>query len=422
MTDTAIIDRVVTTEVLTLPAGVTAVENTAPIASTGSYAVYVTRTQHPQMDPNNVGRIQRCTGSAVAGAFINEHATARVWGAIVNPEPVNGRTYYVKDRFIARFNDVEHRADRHFDSSPWSIIAGHDNSPWPYPSDSVSTIADETYFEVNLAGVSDVGQAVADAEIPVPAEVRPVADNSSAGPFYGMGASEEDGTTVLLDPEREFGKLYILAVGGGNNPRVATWVKGESGEGEWRLHGYLGRYSRQTELESMLHLDPLPAVNWVKARMRRRDVVVHRENTLASLNTELANERSKWSSMNEALNEMATDKGHCSDYDAIVEAVGLDPRTKNWDVEVEVEVQFTDTSPSSNLDSRLGYEYGITMEASSVTVTAKVNITVTVEASSSDAARDNVSTTEIEDRLESDLPSDFTVIDWTITNASRSDD
>lgn len=413
MTDTALLERVVTSTVHTLPAGVTAVRsNPAEYSRGDSYALYVTAAEMGNNE-RRIGTVVSVVPAPSGNGWLLPGGDGRLYGSVVNPPRVDGRHYYIKDVCTARYNDDMHIPARNRASDPWSLVLTASGAAWPVANDSMQNLsADLMFIEVNIE-VSDVGQGE-----PVVA----VIDNAASitGPVRGMGHVEEDGT-VLLNPERVFGQRYVV-FDTSNHPRSATWWDNGEG-GKWLYHGYFTTYGSTVEHEHFTRITEMVDPSWAKIRMRRRSVQVPtNEILLESQRQQLRDEVTKWQEMNEALNEMATDKGHCSDYDAIVTAVGMEPRNRKYDIEVTATVEWTDESPSSRLDTALTNEYdGLNIEATSITVTAKVIVTIyEQEGSDGDAAGANIASSDVEDKLDGELPSGYSLIDWEVSDSNVS--
>lgn len=415
MTDTALLERVVTTTSLTLPAGITAVaSNPINFDRDNTYPLFVTRTEHPRT-ADRIGTVARVIPAPSGNGWLLPDGTGRLFGSVVCPARVNGSTYYVKDMGIMRYNDGDHVGDRHHPLHSWSILRRTDGSEWPVNNDSLDSLSEAAvWFEVTL-DVSDVRQG---ETTPEPAYFT--GDSTLAGPLRGCAQPEEDGR-ILLNPEREFGTTY-LRFADGYHPYPALWRDNGEG-GEWVNNGqFTNYYGNGVELESIVRFVDERRTQWVKLKTRRRAEQVEDNEALLDLQRQLRVEREEWEAMNEALNDMATDRGHCSDYDDIVTRVGMNPRQRKFDIEVEVDVEFTDDSVSGRLDERLASEYNLSsFDASEITVSGKVRVTFyELEGRDADAAGECIDTSEIEDKLDGDLPSGFSVNDWTIINSSYS--
>jgi hypothetical protein len=379
----------------------------------------------------------------------------RYYGAQVNPEPENGKHYRTIGggiSILVRYNDDEHSADRNMDSRAFSLIRSEGENAWTLPGDGVNSLSGWPYIEVSFDSadaaddeqpgtaetddqVTAVRTAVEDAEAEAEAEVPAVAtiEDGPEAPTRGMALKEEDGT-VLLDPELVQGQAYLFWQNEGWEHRYSdTWLRVylgkredndaerwlELGSADWDRYASAVRWANNY---ADTGIATSGRYHWAKASYGRPEA--DETVTATTWTTALDAERTAFEEFNERTNDIAEDAGWCEEYDRIVTSVGMTGRNMKWDVEVEVEFTFSNTDPSSRVDEFLASHHDLSgLTISNADYKATATITITVEGKDSDAAEDNVDSSELENYLrgQMDYASYISIDDWTIQNTTQAD-
>jgi hypothetical protein len=352
----------------------------------------------------------------------------RVYGAPLNPEMVDGRYYRSLGHrdMLVRYNDEDHRGDRHNDGMPLSIIASG-GAPWPFPSDSMGMWQDVPYIEVEAPALTPAPEVPA-AELTDAHQF--VEDTGTSGPTRGLAEADADGR-VLLNPELEVGGMYLYWTAG------REWTDGSIVEGRivrditdgapafshvgyWtmeRFNGELGPYF-YTSRRTVLDPDDEYPKNWAKLALTTPEPT--NTDTLV-WSAMLSREAQLFSEFNAATNTLAEENEWCSEYEGIVEKLGMEGReekTRDWDVAVDVDFSFTVDSVSGAIDRAVASDYsipGISISSARFTGSTRVNITVS-ELRNEDAVRDYIDTNEVYEALSSMMSGadDIEVDDYTI--------
>lgn len=373
---------------------------------------------------------------------------SRFVGAEVNPTPENGATYrcFSRDRhgalsrsFLLRYNDDDHRGDRNNSTYAWSVIGGADGphyldtdalteTPALYvkvesvgiptegaPAVSSPTELDELLSPVSAADLVDPAPAVAEPE---PAPVDP-----NIARFFGKGKLEEDGT-LALNPEVEVGEWYIIICPSYSRlPYIGIATAG--GGRQTDSFSTIGIYA---DADSPMREDfqvfdrRYWEMEWVKADAKdSRPESAVEDGVRENLEAQLLVERTEYTRLRTDLNEVAREQGWCSDYDAIVQMVGMpgrnqddpdaiededsEPTNYDWTVSITAEVSFTDSSPNSRIDDAMAEDYEVSrFVTGSISGTATVEFEMTVdEEPNEESVRDYVDSSEVSNWMNNNL-------------------
>lgn len=171
---------------------------------------------------------------------------------------------------------------------------------------------------------------------------------------------------------------------------------------------------------------------WVRADRPAAPVpleVTSTEQSVAAILEQQARTSARREAYSERINELAEDNAWCSDFEEIVQGVGLPGRTKprnDVSVDLRVEVTLHNDSPSGELDERIGADAGASMTLSSVEVTGTVDVTVQLsevqitDSSDYSDVDELIERSEVEDAIDNQL-SGFTVVSvdgWTVESFS----
>ena len=388
------------------------------------YLLYVTSTENPGVNSDKVGTVLKVTPAASLYGWLyrdEDRNLHRMFGAPLNPDMVNGRHYRSLGNrdMLVRFNDEAHRADRHTDGMALSILASA-GVPWPFPNDSmgpwhedIAYIQVETPAAVEPAAVMDAHQFVEDITVD--------------GPTRGFAELDSEGR-VPLDPPLVPGELYLFwsesaAWGRGNNVELRMFTGTTDNEpgfsflGYWSMENVASEWvpyfysNRRTILDSTLThhwaklaLVPGPAINTDPSTVTDQRVL----------------ELGEFNEFNEATNALARDNDWCSEYEGIVEAVGMVGRTKevnDYDVVVSVDFSFDVDSVPGRIDTEVANQYDIpdiSLSNARFTGTARVTVYVSEQDCEEDA-RDQVDTEMIEEALVDMMSSEvdeISISDW----------
>jgi len=343
-----------------------------------------------------------------------------VHGARLNPEMQNGHYYRSLDAtgLLVRYNDDEHESARNLPLLPLSIIAAN-GSTWPVPGDGTVWAANVQYIEVEKPeGEAD----------PEPMDVHQ--SNAADGPTWGHAVVGED-ECVVVNPDLEAGKLYLVWA-----ERVIPW----DAASRITLVGYLGKPEEAEVHDRFVFVgaystSPAGVVNFVNdtsiqfahsdrellkwAELALTTPEPDSERTANALYSTMTTESGAFTALNEAMNELADEHDWCSDYESIIEPLGMEGRVqeKDWLVEVDVTFTFDDENPSGEFDERAATRHavdGLTITNASYSATARISIYV--DDTSEQGARDYIDSSEIEERLQNMMShaSSVDVSNWDI--------
>lgn len=398
--------------------------------------VYVTSVEGEDRD-SVVGTVQTVRPSPIQDGWFRRDANGRngvqrVYGAVLNDPMVNGRYYrsLTGSGSLVRFNDEDHAGDRHLSRLPLSILATN-GVTWPVPNDGMTMWDDSVpYIEVEAptgaAEVTDAHQFVEDTTI--------------TGPTRGIAEAEPDGR-VLLNPDIEVGGMYVFWSTRQSWPDRANMVEGRictaitDGTPTFQYFGYwaVERFndadtpyfysSRRTILDGTTENK-----GWAKLAMTGATEVTTTDADVTRLNDLRSAEAAEFSEFNESTNTLARDNDWCSEYEGIVEPLGMEGRTKtvhDYDVELSVDFSFEVDSVSSRIDTEVGNQYdipGISLDSATFTGTASVTITLS-DRDEDDDLEDYIDTSDVEDALNREMSgvSSIDVNDWSIQRSSIRD-
>lgn len=433
--DTATIERFTTTTAALTPITETPVVRACLESerhSPGTFMVYVTALEVPADDHNHlIGTVVKVSASPSMNGWLHTtdgpYRTIRVFGAPLNPEMENGKHYRQlgERNIMARFNDDDHRGDRNNPTAPLSLISGA-GAPWPFPGDSMG-MWDASVPYIEVEGPST----------PEPMDVQQFADAdmlAASGPAHGFALREADGN-VLLNPELEVGEFYIYwttsrawADGSMSEARMVTAIEDGTPRfahfGYWTMERVAGELVPYFYTSRRTVLDSEPEKGWVKLALTV-PAATNIDTTVWA--NRAATERGEFAEFNEATNELARDNDWCSEYEGIVEALGMEGRTKqlyDFDIDVAVDFSFDVDSVSSQMDSRIATDYdipGFSGSSARLTGTATVTIRISEQEDESDA-HDQIDSEAVETELSNMMSGDVDSIDisdWTIGNTRQ---
>lgn len=355
-------------------------------------------------------------------------------GAVINPEPVNGRYYRTVAgvNLLVRYNDDAHTGDRHRPTMPWSLIRGEGEQVWVIPNDGLLSLADYAYIEVEAPANVDAVTAT-DADVTAVRTALVVEDITVNGPTRGMAQAEDDGT-VLLSPDPVVGDMYLLWDTRRWDPArtvtdLVTYTGEEDGVKRWASVGYYGwdRYNNRVtfQLDHYRGLVTPAEPQWAKLRMEVPEPTSTPEQ-VAVLRAQLETLQSARKEFNTALNQLASDNDWCGEYERIIEKVGMKGRRTEWEVELSVDFTFEDNNPEgSNVEDAAEERYGSSMTLTEVRYTAKMDVTLRVTAQDEDSIDDAISTSDIHDQIRDALgyrASNIDVDDYSIESTSEVND
>ena len=429
------------------------VANPTPIMSVAAQQLmlWVTDSTTPA-GQEYIGTFQyvMAAGSGDGWLFDGPTSTLRLRGAIVDPTPVNGRTYRVLGEregasYLVRYNDEDHRGDRHRAYNPWSIIGGRGTAPHFSERDTPVENYVESAHYIEVQPTSDDRSSVTEedlvAEIPVPEVVRFI-DNAADGPTRGLAVTNMAGQ-VALNPERVVGREYLVWSEPLNrDERAALKLAVFTGPADpanntagFVSDGYLHTFTNDpSDLGHRTTEQNLPgheSIRWAELAIPERpeltaDDQVTAATKAARLRTEARQLEVSFTEFNDALNELAKEKGWCSEYEDIVTSIGMTGRNRKYDVEVSVDFTFDIGSPSSTIDRAVSYSPGMTLELSNLRATSSATVTISdVECEGdTDSMSNYISNSDVQDALESMLSGvdDIEIDDWTVEDYSSSDD
>lgn len=412
------------------------------------HMIWVTGTTIPAGN-DYVGTFQHAIPAGSGDGWLMDGAfqTIRVRGAIVDPVPVNGGIYRAlgPSRWLLRYNDEDHRGDRHSRENPWSIIGGEGTAPHFSDGDSpVMGYMDRSHY-LRVQSPDDRSSVLTedDLELEVPVAPEPVARiaNDRTGPTRGFAVTGDDGL-VEVNPERVVGRTYIVW----DTENLTARELGMA-----MFHGPADPVDRTAGFVSVGSLigtmtdDPadvrrntterdLPIsrrIAWAELALVERPVLTADQRIAAQQKAELLRSQtralqSSYTEFNDALNELAKDKGWCSEYEDIIKPLGMIGRNRKYDVEVSVSFSFDMDSTSSAVDSAISRQTGMELDVSSLTVNSSTTVTIYgVECSGdTDSMSEYISSSDVEDALENLLnhTDNLSVDDWSVEDYSESEE
>jgi hypothetical protein len=400
--------------------------------------VYVTSTYRSAGSQEDVGTFQLLRGSRSQEGWIkideSGNAGARLFGAVVDPAPVNGRTYRMlggSTRFLVRYNDEDHTGDRHRSAHAWSVIGADGTLPHYVNDDSIHEDNVRRMHYIEVAGPAAAPET--DDRSSLPATIG----NEETGATRGLAVTDAEGM-VALNPARVDGKMYLVwnAVGRMERETQVAVFHGPADPADSRagfisMGAYYGAGAEARVSATERTIPDHGQIAWAELALVRPEVTEdHRvagQAKESAFYAEVAALETKYEDFNEALNELAKEKGWCSEYEDIITPLGMTGRTnKKYDVEVTVEFSADIDSPSSALDSRVESEVGGSgISLSSVSISGSATVTIYgVETEDTDSFSDYISTSDVEDALDNQLSSvsNLSVSDWSVEDWNEADD
>lgn len=395
-----------------------------------TFMLYCTEIRDFSLTDSPVGTVIKVAPSSSEFGWLYRHESGllyRVFGAPLNPVMVNGHYYRALGgrNWLVQYHDEDHLGDRHVASMALNIVAA-DGVPWPFPSDATALwdASEVPYIEVEApAQPMDVPQFVEDTSI--------------NGRTRGLGEAEADGR-VLMNPELEVGGIYIFW------SERDDWVRSSSTEARVvrsiengvPVFDFLGYYvvervngedvayfysSRRTVLDSDT------TKGWAKLALTTPTAT---ETDTSRWETVKSTELTEFREFNNATNSLAEDNDWCSEYEGIVERLGMEGRTPNqsdYDVRVSVNFSFqTAGSPSGAIDRAVASDHdidGISLSSATYTGTAAITIRVS-DQTNEDDARDYIDSEVVENELSSMMSGaeDIEIDDYTVVSVSETDE
>jgi hypothetical protein len=346
-------------------------------------------------------------------------ARIRVHGAPINPDPVNSACYRVLGGPLVQYWDEDNRGNRHRTASPWNIIGGIGDAPWPLPADSYT---DEQMTERVYVLVVPVAP---EEELSVHRQSAGVIENVAGNNTFGIAAADAEGMAVLR-PEPVAGEPYLVWRSGSDHSFIGTYLTADD-RGLFALQTLLSRIEGSvyhSTHDDILRADDDAQLQWTALRTERAETADKPVVTAAVL-TRQTRLQSRWDSLDEALTETADDEEWCSDFESIVRPLGFTGRRpdREFDVRVNVSFTMTDSTTSGQMDRRLSDEYDLSdLTVSELRIEASTEIMVRITARNGDQAMEAVGRAEVEEKLESLTGSTIEVDEWEVREADEAED
>lgn len=404
----------------------TPVERTPTVAESAALTeyntpLYVTRPADPS-GSHFVGSVHlvRATPSGDGWFVDSDSGLHRVYGAVVSEELQNGKYYreLTGSRWTIQYFDVQHADSRHHSTSAFNIIAAN-GLAWGVPNDSVRSLRNP-YIEVTGPdGATPEATAAVEPAAVEPAAVEPMdahqfMSQTTGWPLYGI-AEETDGR-VRLNPDPETNAFYLM------------WDPAMRDEADvcqrltdsWRRIGVYrhGEYSA-TSFSTAQYADPATGF-FAKVRTSPKDAT---DADLSTLRDELVRINNAFVDFNEATNDLAKEKEWCSEYESIIEPLGMSPRPderQDYSVDVEVTFTFEDDTPPGTLDTLVQERHGASgLTIDNVRYTGRLTVSgIVCDMESEGDARDYIDTSWVQDQLDGELryASDIEIDDWNISD------
>lgn len=357
------------------------------------FMLYVTRANAGGEDL--VGTVAPVHSSNSRDGWLKELPNSgyvRVYGAVLNEPMVNGGHYRSLNGagMYVRYNDDDHAGDRNVGALPLSILASNGNT-WPVPNDGTGAWTENTpYIRVEAPATPDVPSAE-DAPAEVMDAHQFVTDLTVNGPTRGFAALNSAGRAEL-NPALEVGETYLYWTTAGTwardritEARLVTGLPAD-GDPEFSILGYWTMERVRGEDQPYWYatrrtvLDESEGKSWVKMALTTMEATNTDRLTWDAIRLR---EIDEFAEFNSATNELAKDNDWCSEYEGIIEPLGMEGRTKtmhDYDVEVSASISFEVDSVSSRIDQNVASDYsasGISLNSArfrgDVTVTIRVS-------------------------------------------------
>jgi len=380
-----------------------------------------------------VGTVRTVVAAQSRHGWLTENAAgrrARVFGSLVNPAMVDGHYYRSLDAtgMLVRYNDAEHTGDRHLPGQPLSIISTNGDT-WPVPDDG-TTWTDAVYY-IEVEAPEPVTATPPAAELADAHQFA--ADLSPEGPTRGYAKLDAQGRAPL-NPTPAPGGMYLVWVAGREwtdtrlsylgmalSPAAEGEQPGFVYSGSWRWRNGRPEFNVDAWTSGPSVERDTESLNWVE--MQPVNAATNTAVMPDSFRSTAAAEAQSFEELNEALNELADDHDWCSDYESVIEPLGMNGRNKDkdWVVAVDVTFTFDDESPTGDFDQRASVRHGMDMEISNASYSATARLSIHVSDTSEQGARDYIDSNLLEDRLRSEMShaSNIDITDWDIDDVDE---
>lgn len=316
----------------------------------------------------------------------------RVYGAVLNEPMVNGGHYRSLNGagMYVRYNDDDHAGDRNVGALPLSILASNGNT-WPVPNDGTGAWTENTpYIRVEAPATQEV-PSFEDAPAEVMDAHQFVTDLTVNGPTRGFAALNSAGRAEL-NPALEVGETYLYWTTAGTwardritEARLVTALP-EGGDPEFSILGYWTMERVRGEDQPYWYaarrtvLDESEGKSWVKMALTTEEATNTDRLTWDAIRLR---EIDEFSEFNSATNELAKDNDWCSEYEGIIEPLGMEGRTKtmnNYEVSVTASISFEVDSVSSRIDQNVASDYNASgISLNSARFRGDVTVSIRVE-------------------------------------------
>ena len=376
-----------------------------------------------------------------------------VTGPEINPAPRNGHFYAeivprwssnLDVPFTLRWNDQDHASQRAYTGNPWTIVASHDSTAgnavgqqrfvtprlWVEVLDPADTPPTMETLDLDQIFSTDLAE---------PTPVVTGVDNTATGPTLGKAHVEEDGS-VLLDPEPEIGGMYLTWYDGGTD-WFTDHVMVHSYYGEFNTIGYFHR-GLDGEVRHVTDSWVSPSTrgtkHWAKLALTSAEPNTETEAArLATLQERLLSTHDNFEALNTRLNELADSEGWCSEYERVMETIGMRNRRQRdelpyggeirtdraYNIEVNVDFAGEIDYPRGTLESAIERDGNFSGSVGTVTFNASTTVTLYgVIADDEDAARELIYTARIEEEFDNLGITYSEITDWSITDVDEDED
>lgn len=263
----------------------------------------------------------------------------RVYGAVVNPIPRNGRHYLVFGRFVVRYNDEFNTRSRNHQSLPYSIVCAADGTPWHFPNDGIPSLEGMDYITLSGEVVSNLGQAD-----PAEAATPATWDDTPNSITFGFGRREEDGT-VLLNPAPTIGDTYLLWESSKEDDRdsqvanIAVYLGGGDIGEAFATSGYWYRYYSAPNFQNSNDWHAGVPDRWIKMGWHTDYPETPYNVRTGSFERALERSKKELADFNVETNKLAIKHSWCSEYENIIGRLGMKSRYHgHWYVDVKAKM------------------------------------------------------------------------------------
>ena len=281
--------------------------------------IHSARTTVDDSDLSGKVRLARPSNTHDRGWYVAGYGY--YYGTELNPEPVTDHHYrqIESPSCLLRFDD-----------GIWNIVGGPNGEPWVMGDNDSLLDAPQFYYEVEYTAPGTADQPAAEqattTDAPPPAEMTQWARAIE----HAHVKVEPDGTVAMsLSPAWEDGKMYVGVRRTGRTDTLAYALKQAGREapvymGYWHYGWGLFEHTSSGEI-------PTDYV-WAEAAdpnepTRARDTTQARR--LEALTQQEAELTKEFKALNRALSEMANKHGWCSEYEAVMERIGM--KGRGWE-------------------------------------------------------------------------------------------